>query len=406
MDAEKKSREEYVVSDSDDSNDSLEIECDVCDIDFKSVKSYEQHLKSKKHNKMLGKKKLKENFKKLNELEDNNEHDDENEEEEDSEYSCDICEKIFNEFSQYRAHMKGQVHSKNLKRLKLKEKLKDMEEFIDSFVKNYEDDDELLEKPFAHCTACQKSFSGPENYHQHLRSAAHEKKRKQQVLLEKLKKDNPDIKSEDNEDDEYFCEVCDKFFTGLIPYFTHMESAVHKKELKRAKIAEDLKEFYVRDDEDGKFVCKECKKPFSDPVSLKIHLLNKDHEKKKSKSDIMALLSSHPEIILVKSSEYSDEEGETSENDEEDYDFLICNICHLSFNGVRNAQEHVRSKKHLKVKQQRKELKALKRKLKMMNTNPENETELLNLHSSEHSKMVSQAGNDIPKNALGTLKQE
>ncbi|KFM67879.1 Zinc finger protein 346, partial [Stegodyphus mimosarum] len=399
MDAENKSREEYVVSDSDDSNDSLEIECDICDMDFTSVKSYEQHLKSKRHNKMLEKKKLKEKFKKPSELEDNNDHDDDDEEQEELEFSCNICEKMFNEFSQYKAHMKGQVHSKNLKRLKLKEKLKDMEELIGSFVENDDDDDELFEKSFAHCTACQKSFSGPENYYGHLRSAAHEKKRKQQVLLEKLKKDNPDVKSGNNEDDEYFCEMCDKFFTGLIPYFTHMESAIHRKELKRAKMAEDLKEFYIRD-EDGEFVCKECERSFNDPVLLKIHLIKKDHEKKKIKSDIMALLSNHPEIIPIKPSEYSDEEGETSENDKDHYDFLICNICHLSFSGIRNAQEHVKSKKHLKVKQQRKELKALKKKLKRMNSNPENKSELPNLHSSEYSEMVSQAGNDIPNNAL------
>ncbi|KFM79325.1 Zinc finger protein 564, partial [Stegodyphus mimosarum] len=372
MDSEKEKSGKYVASDSDDSSDCLDIECEVCDMDFTSVKSYEQHLKSKKHNKMRGKKETKKKFKKLNKLKDDAKYSDDNDDQ-DSEFNCDVCEKAFNEFSQYKAHMKGRGHSKNLKKLKLKEKLKGVEGIIDKFVENEEDDnDELLEKPFAHCNACQKSFSGPENYHQHLRTAAHEKKSKQQALLEKWKKNNPDVKSEDNEDEEYFCEVCGKFFSGPVPYATHMESAAHKKEVKKAKVAEDLKEFYVRDEENGKFVCKECKRSFNDPVTLKIHLRRNDHEKQKSKFDIMALLSTHPEIIPVKSSEYSDEEDETSANSEEIYDFLICNICHLSFNGVSGAQDHVKSKKHLKVKQQRKEIKALKRKLKEMNSKPEN----------------------------------
>ncbi|XP_035221838.1 zinc finger protein 569-like [Stegodyphus dumicola] len=402
MDSEKEKRGKYVASDSDDSSDSLEIECDVCDMDFTSVKSYEQHLKSKKHYKMLGKKETKEKYKKLNKLKDDVNDD------QDSEFSCDVCEKVFSDFSQYKAHMKGRGHSKNLKKLKLKEKLKEVEGIVDKFVENEEDDnDELLEKPFAHCTACQKSFSGPENYHQHLRSSAHDKKSKQQALLEKWKKDSPDVKSEDNEEEEYFCEVCGKFFSGPIPYATHMESAIHKKEVKKAKVAEDLKEFYIREEEDGKFVCKECKRSFNDPIALKIHLRRNDHEKQKSKFDIMALLSAHPEIIPIKSSEYSDEDGETSANSKEVYDFLICNICHLSFNGVPSAQNHVKSKKHLKVKQQRKEIKALKRKLKKeMNSNIENGMEFLDSHNADNSEMVSGACNDIADNALGRLKEE
>ncbi|KFM79917.1 Zinc finger protein 346, partial [Stegodyphus mimosarum] len=402
MNAGKEKERDCIISDSDDSS-CIDIECDLCGMLFESVKSYEQHLKSKKHNKMLNKNKLKKELKKSDGLvkEDKNKEDDDH----DSEIHCSVCGKAFTEVSQYKSHLKGGVHSKNLKKQNLKEKLKDMEGVIDGNDENEGDDDGVLEKPYAHCAVCQKYFSGPEGYQQHLESATHEKKLKHQAILEKFKKNNPDeAKLVGDEDDGYLkCDVCGKFFSGHVPYSRHVESAVHKKEVKRRKVAEDLKDFYIHDAENEKFVCKECKRPFTDILALKIHLEINDHEKQKSKREIMNLLSSHSEIVPVKCSEYSvsDDEGEVDGEAKQDYDFLVCNICRLSFSGPASAQDHVRSKKHLRVKKEKEDMKALKNKLKKMRPNSENENAPRDKHSHD-TEMVSNSKAD----ALNTSKQE
>ncbi|XP_035220172.1 zinc finger protein 346-like [Stegodyphus dumicola] len=406
MDAGKEKKRDCIISDSDDSS-CIDIECDLCGTLFESVKSYEQHLKSKKHNKMLNKNKLKKELKKPDELVDeaNNKDDDD----QDSEIHCSVCGKAFNDLSQYKSHLKGGVHSKNLKKQKLKEKLKDMDGIIDGNVENEGDDDGVLEKPYAYCAACQKHFSGPESYQRHLKGTTHEKKLKHQAILEKFKKDNPDdAKLVDDEDDGYLkCDVCSKFFSGHVPYSIHVESAVHKKEVKRRKVAEDLKDFYIRDAENAKFVCKECKRPFSDILALKIHLEVNDHEKQKSKREIMNLLSSHSEIVPVKCLEnsVSDDEGEIDGDAKQDYDFLVCNICRLSFSGPASARDHVKSKKHLRMKKEKEDMKALKNKLKIMRPNYENENTSRDKHSDD-TAMISNSKADTADDALDTSKQD
>ncbi|GBN25920.1 hypothetical protein AVEN_83309-1 [Araneus ventricosus] len=347
-----------LFNDSDDDDSFPEIECDLCSKSFSSVKAYEQHLSGKKHHQMLSKKKL---MKKIGPT--NGEEDENIDPDPTDELQCDVCEKTFSGYKPYIAHMKGSIHAKTVKQQKLRESLKDKPEVLAENGDEAEsEDDDLLERPFARCSACKKVFYDPVSYQKHMTGSAHKKKMLQQRTLDSLKnelRDDPQV-----EDDEFFtkCDVCNKQFSGPVPFKIHLKSGVHESQVKRVQAMGKLKDFFLEDSTTGKMVCKECKKMFTDPFAFKLHLDNNSHEKENVKDKVLEFVASNPEIVAMKSVENISSEDESEQNAgyEKGYYFLVCKLCHMSFTGLESARDHVHSKKHVNAKDEKKKLKLLK----------------------------------------------
>ncbi|GFS66570.1 uncharacterized protein NPIL_231261 [Nephila pilipes] len=344
--------DELFFTDSDD-DPFPEIECDLCSKQFPSVKMYEQHLNSKKHHQMLTKQRMMRKMKAPGK-----EDDEEFEPESTEELQCDVCEKTFSSHIPYVAHIKGSIHAKHLKQKRLKESLKDKPEVL---AENETDEDDLFQKPYARCSMCSKVFYNPSNYQQHMRGAVHKKKVQNQKASDSLKH-HPEVE----DDDSLKCDICNKSFSGPVPYKMHLQCAVHENQIKRNKAMEKVRDFFEEDEENGKMICKECKKPFTDPFALKLHLDSNSHERRSAKEIMVQFVAAHPEIVAMKSIENISSGDESDENGsyEKGYYFLVCKLCHVSFSGLENAKDHVQSKKHLKCKRDKKEMKLLKKKLK------------------------------------------
>ncbi|CAL1273418.1 unnamed protein product [Larinioides sclopetarius] len=347
-----------LFNDSEDDDSFSDVECDLCAKSFSSVKAYEQHLSGKKHHQMLSKKKL---MKKT--VPTNGEGDENIDPDFADDLQCDVCEKTFSGYKPYIAHMRGNIHAKNLKQQKLRESLKDKPEVLTENDDELQSgDDDLLQKPFARCSACEKVLYDPTSYQKHMIGSAHKKKMLQQRTLDSLKdelKDDPLV-----EDDEFFtkCEVCNKQFSGPVPFKIHLQSSVHENQVKRVKAMEKLKDFFEEDSTTGKMACKECKKMFTDPFAFKLHLDNNSHEKQKVKDKVLEFVAANPEIVAMKSVENisSEDDSEEKAGYEKGYYFLVCKLCHKSFTGLESAGDHVQSKKHVKAKAEKKKLKLLK----------------------------------------------
>lgn len=357
--------DQLLLTDSDD--EYPDIECVTCSKSFPTVQMFEQHLNSKKHYKMMNKmksmQKLGPDAPKRKSAEDPLINSDSGEE-----LYCEVCDKEMSGYISYMAHIKGSVHAKNLRQHKLREKVKMMEGFVEDDLLDGEEEDDNLQKPFARCKTCCKTFSGPESYEQHVNGANHKKKLRQLKVIESLKKDE-DTENGVGDDESYSkCEVCNKTFSGPVPYKVHLMSSVHFRELQRVKAEKELEEYFERDADGTKLVCKECKKTFSDPLSLKSHLSNNSHGKQKVKDEMFGFVASNPEIVAVKSvqnlSSDEDEETNEKENFQNGHYFLVCKLCHMSFSGPESARDHLESKKHVKVKNEKAERKILKEKLK------------------------------------------
>lgn len=380
--------DDSILSDSDASLP--DFECETCGVSYTDPKAYENHMLGKKHGKKVAEAKLRAQ---------NEKSDKEAESEEDSDESpemqCEICDKHFTGYVSYAAHIKGTQHAKNVKKQKLKKQLDSMPEVIKN--ENDEedsDDDGILPKPYAKCSTCQKEFGGPESFKMHVKSATHLKKVKQAKAMQELKKNE----GEQSDGEEVFskCEVCKKSFSGVTPYQIHMKSNVHKKNLEKKKIAEEIKEFSSNTDFSEGYVCKECKKAFTDPLAFKCHLQNNSHEKQKAKKALSEFLNAYPEIEYV--TPYDKEEGEVqSSGDEADpVYYLICKLCHFSFSGPESAQDHVKSKKHVTTKKEKKVKKLLKEKQKMSCG-----TSNGNTNDKQTSKKTSSDGKQINESKNG-----
>lgn len=341
--------DDNILSDSDSTPD---MECETCGISFTNAKSLQSHMQGKKHQKKVAEAKLMAK----NLAATKNDESDNDDSEDSNDIHCEVCDKDFTGYMSFASHMKGSVHAKNVKKQKLKQQLENMPEVLDKEKGESGSDDDMLQKPYARCSKCQKEFSGPENFKLHMKSATHLKKVKETEALKKLKTDE----ARNSDDEEFYskCDVCHKSFNGVRSYHIHMQSRVHKRTLEKIKVAEEIKEFCANDNFDAGYVCKECKKTFSDPLAFKSHLQNNSHEKQKAKDALVEFLHAYPEIVFVAP---FDEEDSGDESDESKSDFyLICKLCHVSFSGPESAQDHVKSKKHINIKKEKKMLKLLK----------------------------------------------
>lgn len=352
-----KKSDDSILSDSDGSMPDLD--CETCGVSYTDPKAYENHMNGKKHAKKVAEAKLRAQNEKSDKEAESGEDSDES-----PEMHCKICDKYFTGYVSYAAHVKGTVHAKNVKKQKLKKQLDDLPEVIKKEDdENDSDDDGILPKPYAKCATCQKEFGGPESFKMHMKSATHLKKVKQAKTMQELKKNE----GEHSDGEEAFskCEVCKKTFSGVTPYKIHMNSNIHKKNLEKKKIAEEIKEFCSNTDFSEGYVCKECSKTFTDPLAFKCHLQNNSHEKQKAKKALSEFLNAYPEIKYVTPYEKEEGEDESSGDEADPMYYLICTLCHFSFSGPESAQDHVKSKKHIAIKKEKKMKKLLKEKEKM-----------------------------------------
>lgn len=352
---------------SSDSDDSLfDAECSTCGVKLPDAKTYENHMQGKKHKKEVAKAKF---LAKYEESEKKIEGSCDSEEEEDDdskEIHCKICDMYISGHIPYMTHLKGSKHAKNVKKEKLKDKMKHMTEILDSGDNENASDDEILQKPFARCDLCQKEFSGPESLSKHMKSSLHKKMLRQSKTVEGLKaKYQSELKS-DGEDDSFTnCKVCQKSFSGPVPFQIHMESKLHKKNLEKMKIAEEIKEFCSNVENVTAYVCKECKKTFTDPLAFKNHMKNNSHEKQKTKAALLDFLTSHPEIVFT--APFGDQNAEKNGDTADQEYYLVCKICSAAFSGPESAQDHVKSKKHTSLIKEKNMLKLLKESEKKSN---------------------------------------
>lgn len=338
-----------------DSDCSLPVaQCETCELTFNNGKEYESHMQGKRHQKKLAEVALM-----AKDLSDKNDGEIEEDESDDSsDFYCDLCDKPFTGYISYAAHIKGSKHAKNKMKQKLKKKFKDMPEVLEKEQQSNSDDDDIVKKPYAKCSICEKEFSGPEAFKNHVESVKHLKKAKLAKISQNMEVDKENI----SDDDEFHhkCDVCQKKFTGLVNFKTHMESAVHRKQMKKKQVAEEVKEFCVNGDSDTGYVCKECKKVFKDPLAFKCHLKNNSHEKQKAKQALVEFLKAYPEIVFVAPFDRQDSDAENSGDETDSQYYLICKLCSVSFPGPESAQDHVKSKKHINLKKEKKILKLLK----------------------------------------------
>ncbi|KAG8192385.1 hypothetical protein JTE90_029110 [Oedothorax gibbosus] len=388
--------DKIILATTDSEEEGSDIECEPCSKIFSSVQVYKQHLNSKKHYKMVSKLKTMAKMgdaatKKKPTYDPNHSADDSG----DEQLYCDVCDKEMSGYKNYMAHLNGSIHTKNLKQQKLRDKIKVMKGFDEDALDEVEDD--TLQKPFARCSTCGTTFYGPESYQQHLKGANHKKKLRQLKIIESLK--NDETAAGNDMDVTYRCEACSKSFSGPVPYKMHLMSSVHQKELQRVKTEEELKDLFEKDEDSDKLVCKECKKAFPDAFSFKSHIANNSHGKQKVKDTLFDFVEANPDIVAVKSVQnVSDDEEDDNPNEKENFKngqyFLVCKLCHASFSGPESARDHLESKKHMKIKIERAQKKALKDKLKGKQNVKDRERS-----ATAYSEKVNPAANSKPKRA-------
>ncbi|XP_054714050.1 zinc finger protein 14-like [Uloborus diversus] len=351
---DKKANSDRILDNVSSDEDDDFMQCEDCGVDFVDVKSYEQHLKGKKHQKAINRMKAMSKVGKM--IAENGVSKSESDEENGSEIQCDVCQKSFSGHVPYYTHLKSNIHAKNLKKKKLQEQMKGLPEVLNHDDEKEEsgkdDDDAIIPKPIAKCETCQKVFYGPESFHQHMKSSVHKKKIQQKAIV-----DTFNSQDKENNENAFTCADCSKSFSGPIPYMIHLKSATHEKEVNKAQVASEIKEFCKETDDKHIFVCKECEKKFTDPFALKAHLASNDHEKQKAKKEILQFLSSHPEIMMVEPVENLD-----SDEEADDLFFFVCKVCKVSLTGPESAKLHVSSKNHVSTMKNRKIVAHLKQK--------------------------------------------
>ncbi|XP_054723852.1 uncharacterized protein LOC129233963 [Uloborus diversus] len=253
--------------------------CNTCHISFKTLSNYQKHVESLEHGKNLMKKDADENSSER--CSSPSEGSDEIDssliemQEDDAKpinlqecvnqklyyRSCEICKMIFSGPEPYQQHLASIGHRKKLaqnpsKNLIERDAEKEKNAIAStgrdgngsSFMEMQDDDDRLINLQecvnrkiyYKSCDLCNKMFSGPEPYHQHLASNGHKKKLAQNSS--KVGLSNPGSNTSENPGitvfaplgiNELYCKVCDKTFSGPVPYDQHMKSEVHKKQVER-----------------------------------------------------------------------------------------------------------------------------------------------------------------------------
>lgn len=353
--------------------------CELCQVRFSGVEPYRLHMTGNKHQKKLKKEFMKQKYgaKYLEMVKSkegvNDMHtevtDPKNEDDDVVLKYCNVCKKICTGELTYELHMKGKKHKKKVHKMNLMRKLGENPD-VDLGEKGKEMEDCIYDpiaqvKPFAQCAICNKKFSGPEGFRDHLSSTSHKKKLGIHELSKNLtaEENSRDFLKDEStgQDTESFgsgdfvlhCSACEKNFTGPVPYQQHLISDAHKKKLKKIELTRKINSLSVKADEADAFECKECCRTFRIPEEFDQHLKSSAHAKKRIKQELVQKL--HNEYPEMDVQHVTSNEMDSSENviHASDNSFiLICNVCHKSFSGPETARAHFTSPKHSKAKKQ------------------------------------------------------
>ncbi|GBM01165.1 hypothetical protein AVEN_27261-1 [Araneus ventricosus] len=370
--------------------------CKVCKIPFSDIFAYAEHLESKQHMKGVMKKKYGEKYlaakAKLDEKDleeeiktpvkilsvskeiskpvkevsnviekpvrdlcssakDSSNSDDNSDD--DEVYTCEVCKKVCTGLLTYQLHLQGKKHQKNVKKVTLLKEMK--EQKLIPEVNDEPKEETLFDRlfpqlrhvsPNLECKVCKKKCLGPEAYKQHCRSESHKKKVAIEELLKGMETEGLSPAKDQNDDSTpvAHCDLCNKGFSGPLPFMQHMKSTAHLKQARHLQELGKIKNLIISKEEDSKFKCKECGKMFSGPVPFNAHLKSSAHGKMKKKTALMDNLEKkHPELIKTLAAQNSDE------SDEDDSVLLGCKVCHMVFSGPEAANDHFTSSKHKKA---------------------------------------------------------
>lgn len=273
---------------------------------------------------------------------------------------CEICNKLCTGLIPYKLHISGKAHHKQLRKQNCIEKLQEDPQFND--IGKEVADNSVYEvmpqvKPFAQCDICGKKFSGPEGYQGHLSSGSHKRKLEMLKLTEKLTggKSHPESTGANNESEQEFfarCSTCEKNFSGPVPYEQHLISEAHQKKLKKLELVEKMKSLSTNDGKEDVFHCKDCNRSFNIPEEFKQHLNSTSHNKRKDRQQKAEKLQKEYPEMKVQITAPNHDDSSANEIHLLDDIILICMVCHKSFTGPETAAAHFTSPKHARAKKQ------------------------------------------------------
>lgn len=210
--------------------------CITCGISCSGIVPYQQHMKSEKHLK-------KDQAKQLSEYSISSSETVDGEGNvtpvyTPNDFRCSPCDKQFTGIVPYEQHINSTVHKKKQQKIDLQSALESGELGIprsnvpvekktcsSSSVQdasNLEDNSVCMETLFR-CDLCEKDFASQATRDLHLLSSAHASE-----------------KEAFSSEDGYSCAVCNKRFTGSIPFGQHMSSFVHQKNVKKAELLSSM----------------------------------------------------------------------------------------------------------------------------------------------------------------------
>lgn len=191
-----------------------------------------------------------------------------------------------------------------------------------------------------------------------------------------------------------FCEVCQKQFSGWIPFEEHNQSPAHKRAVENKRQINTLSESLMRNpspsfdevkldefmitEDKNLYFCKLCQVPCSGKIPALNHCLGKSHRKQKQRHEFS--MSSAGQVLTGSSVKLGDsgaseiEDANTNSStlpissghilntattSEATSDFSVfqtnsltghffCTVCNLSVSGVIPAEQHLKGKAHIK----------------------------------------------------------
>lgn len=153
---------------------------------------------------------------------------------------------------------------------------------------------------YSRCEVCNKLFSGPEPYKQHMNSEPHRKK-------VDLQKNHPLVDPNQSISSLFTCEPCKKVFSGQIPYMQHMTSDIHKKKLQHLEALERFNaskkpdvvgatDFNFQPATTNPYFCKICNVQCSGIAPYEQHLTGSSHLKNVAKAQYQKSYPAEPTI--------------------------------------------------------------------------------------------------------------
>ncbi|GFT87995.1 zinc finger protein [Nephila pilipes] len=273
-------------------------------------------------------------------------------------YHCSVCSFSVSGFSNYQMHVNSLEHA-NMIRINYERTSNcgdvDNKQAIPKSTITTKSSMTVI-APFAECKPCNKQFSGPEPYQQHLASAAHKKKcgvhssfqiqKDQNFVSKKLLRDSEQAVSTCYSSDVITlpfvkCEICKMQFKDGTLYELHLESANHREKT-GARVL--LKSDTIGNSETFQDYtkCIICDMIFSGPQPYEQHLQGKSHKKKieLAKKKGIDFQSVAPESTSHNSVKCKEECNTATVPNS------CCDVCKKQCSGPIAYKEHILSKGH------------------------------------------------------------